>query len=236
MNDYSRLLPYSSLEAHLGTDSRVSMVYRGEGNEFRRMWLCGCQAVYRDTVRHTARWSPCRQHAAGLPPNGTRPPSADAVPNSLSAASRRTGPQYLLLDEHLDVLAASDGEEMPRLIREAVRTQPLWLPDAPSVVPLDDDTFIRVIPLAGTAPRKTLIFFESVRGRGGLRALAKRFDLTNREIEVLRLLISSKSNSEIAQELLIAESTAGDHVKNILRKTKSTRRSQIIAKLFDSSD
>ena len=157
------------------------------------------------------------------------------MPKSLSTASRRTEPQFLLLDEGLNVLTASSGEEMPGLIRDALRTAPLWMPDAPSVVPLNDDVFIRVIPFTGSS-KKTIVFFESVRGRGGLGMLAKRFDLTNREIDVLRLLISSKSNTEIARELCIAESTVGDHVKSIFRKMKSTRRTQIIAKLFDAPD
>lgn len=123
---------------------------------------------------------------------------------------------------------------MPDLIRDAIRTAPFWVPDAPSIVPLDDDVFIRVVPLMGPGTRKTIVFFESVRGRGGLAALAKRFDLTSREIDVLRLLIASKSNTEMALELCIAESTVGDHVKSIFRKMQSTRRTQIIAKLFDS--
>ena len=235
MNDPKRVVPLSSLQTHLEGQSLVSMIHRGEAREYHRTWGCGCTAIYRETAHHTARWRPCHQHAAIRPAASSAVRSGDAVPKSLSAAGRRTGPQFLLLDEALNVLAASSGEEMPDLIRRAIATAPYWLPIA-SVVPLDDDVLIRVIPLAGPDIRKTIVFFENVRGRGGLPSLAKRFDLTNREIDVLRLLTSSRSNAEIARELSIAQSTVGDHVKSIFRKTNCTRRTQILTKVFDSSD
>lgn len=43
-------------------------------------------------------------------------------------------------------------------------------------------------------------------------------DLTNREKEVLLLLIQGKNNKEIAKELIISTHTAKTHVGAILRK------------------
>jgi DNA-binding NarL/FixJ family response regulator len=42
--------------------------------------------------------------------------------------------------------------------------------------------------------------------------------LTDREIEVTRLIMQGKSNPEIAQELFISESTVKNHISNILHK------------------
>ncbi|HEX9987316.1 MAG TPA: tetratricopeptide repeat protein [Chloroflexia bacterium] len=43
-------------------------------------------------------------------------------------------------------------------------------------------------------------------------------DLTEREVEVLRLLAAGKSNQEIAQELVLSQRTAERHVSNIYQK------------------
>jgi DNA-binding NarL/FixJ family response regulator len=44
------------------------------------------------------------------------------------------------------------------------------------------------------------------------------YDLTAREMEVLRLLVAGRTNRQIGQELFISESTAGVHVSRILAK------------------
>ncbi|WP_065571120.1 response regulator [Microbacterium oleivorans] len=43
-------------------------------------------------------------------------------------------------------------------------------------------------------------------------------DLTDREVEVLRLLAQAMSNGEIARELFIGEATVKTHVSNVLQK------------------
>ena len=53
------------------------------------------------------------------------------------------------------------------------------------------------------------------------------YALTRREGEVLRYLLMGHSNSEISGELYISESTVKFHVKNILRKTGCSNRTQI---------
>jgi DNA-binding NarL/FixJ family response regulator len=51
--------------------------------------------------------------------------------------------------------------------------------------------------------------------------------LTEREVEVLRLVALGKSNREIAEELFISLNTVGHHVSNILNKTGAANRAGV---------
>jgi len=51
-------------------------------------------------------------------------------------------------------------------------------------------------------------------------------ELTNREMEILRLIARGLSNSDIAQELVISENTVKGHVSNILSKLHLADRTQ----------
>jgi two-component system, NarL family, response regulator LiaR len=53
--------------------------------------------------------------------------------------------------------------------------------------------------------------------------------LTEREIEVLKLVASGKSNPQIADELFITVNTVKSHLKNILAKLKLDNRTQVAA-------
>jgi two-component system NarL family response regulator len=73
---------------------------------------------------------------------------------------------------------------------------------------------------------------------GEFNVLSRRVDaghdaaprLTDRESEVLRLVAKGMSNKEIAAELVIAENTAKNHVRNILEKLQL--RSRMEAALY----
>ncbi len=51
-------------------------------------------------------------------------------------------------------------------------------------------------------------------------------ELTNREMEVLRLIAAGMSNSGIAEELVVSEYTVKGHVSNILSKLHLADRTQ----------
>jgi DNA-binding NarL/FixJ family response regulator len=55
-------------------------------------------------------------------------------------------------------------------------------------------------------------------------------ELSDREIEVLRLIADGSSNKEIAEKLFIAEGTAKNHVSNILSKLEARDRAQAVAR------
>lgn len=54
------------------------------------------------------------------------------------------------------------------------------------------------------------------------------YDISQREREVLRQVLDGLSNSEIAAKLYISESTVKFHVHNILKKTKSANRIELM--------
>ena len=54
--------------------------------------------------------------------------------------------------------------------------------------------------------------------------------LSEREVEVLRLIALGASNAEIAERLVVATSTVKYHVKNILAKLAVANRTQAAAR------
>jgi DNA-binding CsgD family transcriptional regulator len=57
--------------------------------------------------------------------------------------------------------------------------------------------------------------------------------LTKRELEVLRLVASGKSNRQIASELVVSEHTVARHVQNIFRKLRVSSRAAATAFAFE---
>ena len=76
---------------------------------------------------------------------------------------------------------------------------------------------------------------------GRLAALRARLDalpsgrpsypdrLTEREVEVLRLIASGQSNLQVAARLFISVNTVANHVRNILTKTGCANRTEAAA-------
>lgn len=65
--------------------------------------------------------------------------------------------------------------------------------------------------------------FQELMGRAQIR-----YDLTEREMEVLRLLAHGQTNREIAEELVVTVETVKTHVGNILAKLHLAHRTQAV--------
>ncbi len=59
---------------------------------------------------------------------------------------------------------------------------------------------------------------------------SSRYDLSAREQDVLRLLLDKKTNPEIAEALFISDRTVKFHIHNLLAKTGSKNRTELLAK------
>lgn len=111
---------------------------------------------------------------------------------------------YVMKDISTDIL---------KMIIKSVKDGAMWLD--PQVVPILREKNCGVIP-----PRQMS------------RAMFKEqhANLTQREYEVLKLVVDGLSNNEIAQELTISEHTAKAHVCNIIQKLVVDDRTQAAVK------
>lgn len=111
---------------------------------------------------------------------------------------------YVLKDINSDMLA---------MVLRSVNDGAMWLD--PKVVPIIRESGSTVIP----AKTKNRANFK-----------ATHSNLTEREYEVLKLVVDGKSNYEIAQILKISEHTSKAHVCNIIQKLVVDDRTQAAVK------
>lgn len=111
---------------------------------------------------------------------------------------------YVIKDINTDILL---------YIVKTVNDGAMWLD--PKIVPLLRDKSEKIIPQKQTS-----------------RAMFRNThsNLTQREYEVLKLLVDGKSNNDIAQTLCISEHTAKAHVCNIIQKLLVDDRTQAAVK------
>jgi DNA-binding CsgD family transcriptional regulator len=91
------------------------------------------------------------------------------------------------------------------------------------------------VPLAAQAAEEVAKLGESVERRLGRRAAAdhQNAGLSRRELEVMRLVASGRTNREIAGELVLSTRTVDMHVRNILTKLRCRSRTEAAAKAGD---
>jgi len=173
--------------------------------------------------------------------------------------SRRTHPDIVLMDVRMPrmdgleatrrILASPGAADRPRVLMlttfdvddyvyEALRAgaSGFLLKDAP---PADLIAAVRVVAsgdalLAPSVTRRLIADFARQRpttqGKPALRLNA----LTERETEVLTLVARGSSNTEIADELVLAEQTVKTHVSRIFSKLDLRDRAQAVVFAYES--
>lgn len=63
----------------------------------------------------------------------------------------------------------------------------------------------------------------------------KKYNLTKREVEILRLITQAMSNKEIAKQLFISDQTVSVHRKNIMRKLQVSNTAALIKMAYENS-
>jgi ATP/maltotriose-dependent transcriptional regulator MalT len=91
------------------------------------------------------------------------------------------------------------------------------------------------VPLAAQAAAKLEELGESIERRLGRRAAAEHENggLSRRELEVVRLVASGRTNREIADQLVLSTRTIDMHVRNILTKLGCRSRTEAATKAGD---
>jgi DNA-binding CsgD family transcriptional regulator len=87
------------------------------------------------------------------------------------------------------------------------------------------------------APRTTfhmMVLIEKLSERYdfNLDNLRQQFDLTERQMEIVRLLMKGAGNKEIAQKLYICEDTVKSHMKHIMKRLKVNSRMGILSLIY----
>lgn len=97
---------------------------------------------------------------------------------------------------------------------------------------------LRAFPMAGaqegeSSPRHIMVLIEPVteRRQVNYEAVRQEYGISNRQLDVLKLICLGLSNREIAERLYISEHTAKDHTRSILQAFQASSRSEVIAVL-----
>jgi DNA-binding NarL/FixJ family response regulator len=81
---------------------------------------------------------------------------------------------------------------------------------------------------------RRLVGHYVARPPAGARSAAGLDDLSERELEILRLVGRGRSNGEIAAELFISVATVKTHVRHVLQKLRVRDRVQAVVRAYES--
>ncbi|MBV8639233.1 MAG: hypothetical protein JO322_14235 [Candidatus Eremiobacteraeota bacterium] len=122
-------------------------------------------------------------------------------------------------------------ESAVRIIVDALRRNPL----ADSSITFNESLVIRVNLLGGDT-HYVALYVEPSRRREDLTSAAKRFRLTQRQIEVLGFVLRGASAKQIAETLCISETTVGDYFKQLISRTNARNRADMVARVLNWND
>lgn len=138
------------------------------------------------------------------------------------------------------MLSIIEDDRLPSVIENAVRSIVTgWGDDAAKpaneefgvAIPLPF-LLVRAVRLAGSGGMRIGVQIERFRARNAMNWASRRFHMSPRELQILALILQGLGTQEIADALHIAGSTANDHIKRMLLKTKSHNRVEMVAKVL----
>jgi DNA-binding NarL/FixJ family response regulator len=146
-------------------------------------------------------------------------------------AARRALPRLVVLEVALPGLSGYEvchqlrnefGEALPIVFVSGDRTEPF---DRVAGFLIGADDYL----IKPFAPDELLARVRRLARRNAPVPASVASKLTNREMEVLRLLAEGLEQDDIARQLFITRKTVGTHIENIMRKLGVRSRSQAVA-------
>jgi DNA-binding CsgD family transcriptional regulator len=170
-------------------------------------------------------------------------------PEHLAVIERRAAPAVFIVDKKLRVLfyradpserrkefRPADNGALPPSLEYTVLKLLVQDEDQTDTVrraALSSSVAVKVLELRGGSVPAYAILVERFALRDHIDTFARKHGLSPRERQVLALLVKGLRNEEIAQHLIISKSTAIFHVKQLLTKTGSRNRTEMVAKIID---
>ena len=151
---------------------------------------------------------------------------------------RRAWPSFYVIDDSLTVVlscgdAPVERGRLPPPLAEIVRNR-LGSEEGTvdEFVAFDDGRLVRIIEPSSSSGAYLCVMLERLRGGDLVGEATRRYALTPREGDVLRLMLRGHTTEGIARALQIAITTAADHSKRIISKTGCRNRSQVVARVL----
>ena len=142
----------------------------------------------------------------------------------------RTGLRNLLEEQSVQVVGeAADGAQAIRMVRELAPDGACgYLMKDSSIQDLMQGISAAAVGESLISPHIASKVLQRVRATGTSEADAAliRAELSDRELEVLKLIANGKDNAHIAAELHISPKTVKNHISNILMKLQIDNRIQ----------
>ncbi len=147
----------------------------------------------------------------------------------IHAADRREGWRLLVQT----VQNGSGGERIPNSILRLVEKHSRLRGDggAATITLLDGDVVVAVVTLDGPWDLFACSVVQ-VKREQTMAAARRRYELTNRETELLERILRGDQSADIGRDLMISLATVEWHTKRLLVKTASQNRTQMAARVL----
>jgi DNA-binding CsgD family transcriptional regulator len=168
----------------------------------------------------------------------------------LEVASKRQGLRLIIIDAKcrvlFDCIGPAEEEFRDLLSHDRRRLRGQFGPIARELIEecersgqrqsrvafLDANRVVRVTCLEGRDDPMFAITLEFFRGGDSLSRAARKYQLTEREMDVLAMILEGRSATETAQALQLAETTVQGYYKRLLSKTQSRNRPAMVANVL----
>jgi DNA-binding CsgD family transcriptional regulator len=157
--------------------------------------------------------------------NGSRSPSLQKQKADVISIPKEIFDLYDDLKKNYSLSSSSQADKLPSLIALIPSQKQSYCCRG---FFLDDPT------LSSKKTPHIMVLIEKVsqQRQFNFKELKERYGLTERQMDILKLLVNGSSNKEIADVLCVTEDTVKGHLKHVMRRLKVSTRTEILSMLF----